>query len=201
MGKPSNRKNKPSRSASAARRRRSQPAARANARPHAGTGTASEPGAAVEAGRGVAVPISRNGSGPEPAPEQARRQRTALFNVTIVLTIANIVLLLGLGALYLFRKPLFAGHLFPVVLHNDGAVTVNVLECGTNCTAKDLPTRLDPGATVQVAASDDGLVTFYLHSLSGGVTGCLPLEFSRRKSGVTVQTSQAEPCPGRPITP
>jgi hypothetical protein len=201
MGKPSNRKNKSPRPAPAARRRRSQPPARANARPQAGAGPAGEPGDSLAAGRGVAVPISRNGSGPQPAPGPPRRQRTALFNVTIVLAVATIVLLLGLAALYVFRKPLFAGNLFPVVLHNDGAVPVDVLQCGTNCTAKDLPTRLDPGGSIQVAAADDGLVTYYLHSLSGAVTGCLPLEFTRRQSGVTVQTSQAEPCPGTPITP
>jgi hypothetical protein len=151
-----------------------------------------------------AVPVGRNGNTPDP-PEGAevrmRRRRTPVFNLFLILAAAAIVIPVLITAFFYFAGlgP-FASDLFPVTLQNDGTAAVVIKDCGTNCTAADAPYTLDPGTKVQVAASDQGLVTFYLHDASGAVTGCLPLEFHRKVSGVIINTSRAETCPGAPIT-
>ncbi|HWD07496.1 MAG TPA: hypothetical protein VHA57_00230 [Actinomycetota bacterium] len=142
----------------------------------------------------------RNGDSPDPP--ELRRRRTPLFNVSLVVAVAILAFSVLFLAGYLFRNALFSNPLFPVTLHNDGAAAVDVRGCGTNCTSADVPYRLNPGGSVQVAAEDNGEVTFYLHDpTTGAVTGCLPLKFARKVTGVTIQTSQAETCPGVPLTP
>lgn len=161
-------------------------------------GTGADPGFAP-------APVSRNGNSPDPtggAPVRYKRQRTPVFNLFLILAAAAVVVpvvivafafVLGLGP--------FASDLFPVNIHNDGPAAVVIKDCGTNCTATDEPYTLLPGKAVSVAASDRGLVTFYLHDPSTGqVTGCLPLEFHAKVSGAAFDTSQAEACPGSPLT-
>lgn len=144
----------------------------------------------------------RNGNSPDP-PEREVRSRTPLFNISIIVTVATLLFVVALVALFLFRSALFGSSFFPVTLHNDGTAAVVVRGCGTNCTGGDVPFLLNPGKSVQVAANSTGEVTFYLHAAStaggGAVIGCLPLEFTRKISGVTIQTSQAEACPGTPL--
>ncbi|GAC1363376.1 MAG: hypothetical protein NVSMB32_04900 [Actinomycetota bacterium] len=94
----------------------------------------------------------------------------------------------------------FAGHLFPVTLHNDTATTVVVRRCGTKCTVKDQSVTLGPGKAVQVGVADGAVVTpYYLYDLSGALRNCLPLQANAALPGITVEISRAQTCPGAPV--
>ena len=154
------------------------------------------------------VAPSTNGSSPhvprtpDGPPPQPAAPRSPLFKLILYLVLIAFIVpvLAGVIAALAHLGP-FANHLFPVTVHNDTSATVVVRACSTTCLPGDQSVELKPGGKVDVGVSDGAQVTpFYLHDPDGALLSCLPLQAARRVTGAVVQVSQAESCPGTPIS-
>ncbi|HEU5002417.1 MAG TPA: hypothetical protein VFW71_06525 [Actinomycetota bacterium] len=152
--------------------------------------------------RFMPTPIGRNGSSPE-QPEDAPpvRRRSPLITFFLLLTAAAVVApFIAVGVAWVTHAGPFSHTIFPVTLHNDGSAPVVIRACGANCAKGDQAITLQPGAGVQVGATNNGTISrYYVHDVTGTVLGCLPLVYHQTYRGLTVETSAAENCPGNPL--
>lgn len=129
-----------------------------------------------------------------------RRKRSPLITFFIVGTILAVVApFLAYGIAVLTRAGPFGDNVFPVILHNDTDQTLVVRTCGDHCTPAYQSVSLAPGDSITVGASTGQMTRYYLHSSTGALLGCLPLKYPKPLTGVTVQASQQEACPGNPL--
>lgn len=141
-------------------------------------------------------PQSPGGSGGPPV----RRKRSALITFFLVGTILAVVApVIAYGIAVLTHAGPFGDNVFPVTLHNDTDQTLVVRTCGANCTAQYQSVSLAPGNSITVGATTGKMTRYYLHASTGALLGCLPLKYPKPLTGVTVQTSQQEACPGNPL--
>lgn len=148
------------------------------------------------------TPVGRNGNSPDtPDGVPPTRRRSPLITLFLLLTGAAVVApFIAVGVAFVTHSGPFAHTIFPVTVHNDGSAAVVVRGCGGNCTTKDQAVTLQPGGAVQVGATNNGSMSrYYLHDVTGTVLGCLPLVYHHTATGVSVQTSEAETCPGSPL--
>lgn len=156
------------------------------------------------------TPPSTNGSSPQagrpssagaPAPDEGRHSPLLRAVFYLVLIAFVLPVLAGVIAAVAHLGP-FANHIFPVTLHNDTTATVLVRACSTHCIPADQSVTLKPGDRVDIGVSDGAEVShYYLHDpANDALTACLPVQASRKVTGVVVEISRAESCPGTPLS-
>jgi hypothetical protein len=148
--------------------------------------------------------IATNGTSPQnvlgTGSPPVRRKRSALMTFFIVGTILAVVApVLAYGIALLTHAGPFGDNVFPVTLHNDTQQTLVVRTCGDNCTPQYQSVSLAPDNSVRVGATTGQMTRYYLHDSTGALLGCLPLKYPKPLTGVTVQASQQEACPGNPL--
>jgi hypothetical protein len=96
-------------------------------------------------------------------------------------------------------------HSFPITFLNDSNHKVFLKLClDTDCHHFGYSHEWDPGEPAQenaVAAPGTLLTRWRAEDQTGRTLGCLPLNFNHKLKGVTVQISEAVPCPGSIAVP